>query len=162
MLPMPSMPHRPQVPGRGFTLIEMLVTVLVTTILLGVAAPSFTSAIARLRLEGMVNELSVDLQYARSAAIRRQAGVTLATSEDGGFYTINSGELVLKVVILPLGTVLTGNVNVAFDPLRGTASEAQLDASSVLLTPRLRASTNAMGRVQLCSPNGDFAGYGRC
>lgn len=149
-------------PRRGFTLTELLVTVLVTVVLLGVAAPSFLSAVARLRLEGMVNELSVDLQYARSAAIRRQAGVTLATSQDGGFYTINSGELILKVVILPLGTALTGGVNVAFDPLRGTASVAQWDASSVLIAPRLRASTNAMGRVQLCSPNGEFAGYGRC
>ena len=152
----------PTLPRRGFTLTEMLVTVLVTVVLLGVAAPSFLSAIARLRLEGMVNELSVDLQYARSAAIRRQAGVTLATSEDGGFYTINSGDLVLKVVILPLGTALTGGVNVAFDPLRGTAGVARWDASSVLIAPRLRASTNAMGRVQVCSPSGDFAGYVRC
>ena len=147
---------------RGFTFTELLVTVLVTVVLLGVAAPSFLSAIARLRLEGVVNELSVDLQYARSAAIRRQAGVTLATSEDGGFYTINSGDLILKVVILPLGTALTGNVNVAFDPLRGTASVARWDASSVLIAPRLRASTNAMGRVQICSPSGAFAGYAAC
>lgn len=147
---------------RGFTLIEMVVTVAVTMVLLGVATPSFLSAIARLRLEGMLNELSVDLQYARSAAIRRQAAVTLATSPDGGFYTINSGDLVLKVVMLPRGTALTGNVNVVFDPLRGTATAAQFDASSTLLSAQLRASTNAMGRVQLCSPAGDFAGYGRC
>lgn len=146
----------------GFTLIEMLVTVVIATVLLGVAAPSFVSAIARLRLEGMVNELSVDLQYARSAAIRRQAAVTLATSEDGGLYTVRSGDLVLKLVMLPQGTALTGNVNVVFDPLRGTASAAQFDASSALVASRLRASTNAMGRVQLCSPAGDFAGYVPC
>jgi hypothetical protein len=61
-----------------------------------------------------------------------------------------------------LGTTLSGGVSVAFDPLRGTASETQLDASSVLISPRLRASTNAMGRVQLCSPSGGFSGYGSC
>jgi type IV fimbrial biogenesis protein FimT len=154
--------RRPATLRRGFTLTESTVTVLIMVVLMGVAAPSFLSTIARLRLEGMVNELSVDLQYARSAAIRRQAAVTLSTSQDGGFYTINSGNLTLKVVILPLGTTLSGGVSVAFDPLRGTASETQLDASSVLISPRLRASTNAMGRVQLCSPSGGFSGYGSC
>ncbi len=147
---------------RGFTLTEMLITVLVMVVLLGVAAPSFLTAMARLRLEGMINELSVDLQYARSASIRRQAGVTLATSEAGDGYTINSGDLVLKAVTLPLGTSLTGGVSVAFDPLRGTASAAQFEASSTLMSPRLRASTSAMGRVRVCSPDGGFAGYRAC
>ena len=154
--------RRPALPCRGFTLIETMVTLMIAVVLMGMVAPSFLTAIAKLRLEGMVNELSVDLQYARSAAIRRQAAVTLQTSQDGGFYTINSGDLILKVVILPMGTLLSGNVNVDFDPLRGTASVSQLDASSVLISPRLRASTNATGRVQLCSPSGDFSGYPAC
>jgi type IV fimbrial biogenesis protein FimT len=148
--------------GRGLTLVELLVAVVITVILLGVAAPSFLSAFARVRLEGMVNELSVDLQYARSAAIRRQAAVSLVTAAEGGFYTITSGNLILKMVILPLGTSLTGNVSVNFDPLRGTASVAQVDATSAFMTPRLRATTNTLGRVQLCAPNADFAGYSAC
>lgn len=147
---------------RGFTLVEMLVTVLITVILLGVVGPSFIETLARVRLEGVVNELGVDLQYARSASIRRQAGVTLVTSAEGNFYTINSGNLVLKIVMLPVGVALTSNTTVDFDPLRGTASATSLEASNTRLTQRLRATTNAMGRVQLCSPNGSFAGYATC
>ena len=155
-------PRPPRRARRGFTLVELMVVVVVTAILFGMAVPAFVSTFARLRLEGMVSELSVDLQYARSAAIRHRSDVRLVTAADGSLYSINQGDLVLKTVILPQGTSLTGNVNVVFDPLRGTASVAQLDAVSTALTPRLRASTNATGRVQVCSPNGDFAGYGRC
>jgi type IV fimbrial biogenesis protein FimT len=149
-------------PAHGFTLVELLLVVVITIILLGMAAPSFVGTFARLRMEGMVNELSVDLQYARSASIRWQAPVSLVTADDGTLYTIRRGDLILKSVALPAGTTVTGAVTVAFEPLRGIANAAQLDIMNVLVTPRLRASTNAMGRVQLCSPSGEFAGYAAC
>lgn len=149
-------------PPRGLTLVELMVTVAVTVVLLGMAVPSFVQTFARLRMEGMVNELSVDLQYARSTAIRRRADVSLQTSNDGSMYTIRTGDLVFKAVILPMGTSISGDVTVTFEPLRGLANAAQMDVRHTLLTPRLRATTNALGRVQVCSPDGDFGGYGRC
>lgn len=148
-------------PRQGVTLVELLLVVVITAVLLGLAAPSFLGSFARQRLEGAASELSVDLQYARSASIRRKDAVSLVTSADGSMYLIRSGNLILKAVPLPAGTEMTGDITVAFDPLRGIANAAQLDISSVLITPRLRAATNAMGRVQLCTPNG-FAGYGPC
>lgn len=146
----------------GFTLLELLAAMTIIAVLLGVAVPSFATAFSRARLEGVINELGTDLQYARSAAIRRQAAVTLSTSDEGNMYTIRSGQLTLKVVLLPLGTSLSSNVSVGFEPLRGMANAAQLEAAVVLLSPRLRVVTNAMGRVQMCSPDGGFSGYARC
>ncbi len=149
-------------PQRGLTLVETMVVVVVAGVLAGVAAPSFVGSVARLRLEGAVNELSVDLQYARSVSLRRRAAVTLATAEDGRSYAVTLGNETLKTVNLPAGVSLSGNTAVAFDPLRGTAAAATFDAASDLASATLRVSTSAMGRVQLCSPNGGFAGYGAC
>ena len=56
---------------RGFTLIEMLVAVVVLVLLMKVAAPSFTSFVDRRRVIGAANELSTDIQYARSMAVSK-------------------------------------------------------------------------------------------
>lgn len=149
-------------PRHGLTLVELLIAVVIAAILLGVAVPSFVGTIARVRLEGMVNELSVDLQYTRSASIRRRAAVTLTTAADGRSYNITSGADNLKAVALPAGLSLTGGVGITFDPLRGTAGAATLNAASSLMSATLRVTTSAMGRIQLCSPEHSFAGYGAC
>jgi type IV fimbrial biogenesis protein FimT len=143
----------------GLTLTEAMVAMAIAVILLGVAVPSFSSSIARARLEGVVNELSIDLQHARSVSIRRRATVMLATAADGRSYTLTRGTETLKTVSLPSGVALTSNVSVEFDPLRGTAQAAVFDATSVTLAASLRVNTTAMGRIQVCSPNRAFGGY---
>jgi prepilin-type N-terminal cleavage/methylation domain-containing protein len=152
--------HSPR--SKGLTLIELLVVVVVSGVLLSMAVPSFVSSIARMRLEGIVNELSVDLQYARSASIRRRAAVLLTTSADGRSYRITLGNEVLKAVNLPNGLALSGDVAIDFDPLRGTAVAATLDATSNTIAAALRVTTNSMGRIQTCSPSGGFSGYSAC
>ena len=59
----------------GFTLIELLVVVALAAIILTLAAPSFTSTLARKRLEGVASELATDIQYARSEAAQRNVPV---------------------------------------------------------------------------------------
>ncbi|MCK9604947.1 MAG: GspH/FimT family pseudopilin [Methylomonas sp.] len=55
----------------GFTLIELMVTVAIAAILLGVAVPNFSSAIVRSRLTANTNEFITSLNLARSEAIKR-------------------------------------------------------------------------------------------
>lgn len=146
----------------GLTMIELMITIVIMGVLLGVAVPSFLSTIARVRLEGVVSELSIDLQYARSAAIRRRAAVTLTTADDGRGYALTLGAENLKTVALPAGVSLSAAVAIVFDPLRGTANAATLDATASLVNAALRVTTSAMGRVQMCSPAGAFGGYSTC
>jgi len=62
---------------QGFTLIELMVTISIAAILLGVAIPSFTSTITSNRLTTNANELVTALNLARSEAIKRGQQVTI-------------------------------------------------------------------------------------
>lgn len=147
---------------RGLTLIELMIVICVAAILLGVTVPSFTSTMARSRLEGALTGLSVDVQYARSQSIRVQRTVTLQTSDNGDRYTISDSTGVLKTVTMPVGVSLSPATVIAFDALRGIAPAATIDGTSTATSARLRVATNPMGRAQMCSPAGSIAGFPSC
>lgn len=62
---------------RGFTIVELLVTVSIAAILLAVAVPSFQTMIVESRLTTQVNDMVGALNIARSEAIKRNASVSL-------------------------------------------------------------------------------------
>ncbi|MGH8147086.1 MAG: GspH/FimT family pseudopilin [Rhodanobacteraceae bacterium] len=64
----------------GFTLVELMVTLAVAAILLMIAVPSFQHIIASTNLAGVNNDLTGDLQYARTEAVSRQVNVAVAAS----------------------------------------------------------------------------------
>ena len=67
---------------RGFTLIEVLMTVAILGILVSLAMPSFVTFINKGRLTGLTNELLGDISYARSEAAARQVDVAICVSAD--------------------------------------------------------------------------------
>ena len=77
-------PSRAPIPRRGmrgFTLIELMVTLTVMAIVLSLAAPSFASLLASNRISSQTNELIGALNLARSEAVRRGQPVTLLASQ---------------------------------------------------------------------------------
>lgn len=76
-------PSTCQLKQRGFTLVELMITLVIMAILLGIAVPSFESAIATNRVATATNDLLSSLAHARSEAIRRGQRVTVCTSADG-------------------------------------------------------------------------------
>lgn len=68
---------------RGFTLIELMVTVAVLTLLAAIATPSMITLVNSNRLASTSGELASALQLARSEAIRRSARVRICGSNDG-------------------------------------------------------------------------------
>ena len=58
-------------PDRGFTLVELMITIAVVAVLLALAAPSFYDFILVQRLKAINAQLVTDMQFARSEAISR-------------------------------------------------------------------------------------------
>ena len=69
--------------SRGFTLIELMVTVAVLAVLVTIAAPTFIRIIHANRLTTAANEIVGALQTARMEAIRRNGRVVLCPTTDG-------------------------------------------------------------------------------
>lgn len=148
--------------ARGLTVIELIIVVALIAIVLTIAIPGFRDILERRRLEGAANELAIDLQYARTEAVSRQANVSLTTAADGLSYTI-TGIPLAKTVALPAGVTVTANVARTYEGFRGTAGgDATIDIASANTAGQLRITSNFMGRVQMCSPSGSLKGYTSC
>lgn len=77
--------------NRGFTLIELFVTMLVALILVGIGVPSFNSAIKNTRLAKSTNDLIISINRARSEALKRGRNVRLCAG-DGDCDSQNWGD----------------------------------------------------------------------
>jgi type IV fimbrial biogenesis protein FimT len=93
------MPH-------GFTLVELMVTILILAILIGFAVPAFRDAALSSRLTAHANDLLASAQIARSEAIKRNAVVTLCVSTDGSTCADAGGWELGWIVVTDTGAVI--------------------------------------------------------
>lgn len=140
----------------AFTLIELMATVAIAAILLGIAAPSFLGMIARQRIEGAANELAVHLRHEAAEAVNRNASVSLVSTSTG--YTTSSG----SVVTLGSGLSITSGVTATFNPMRADSNAVSFTISSTNTSDTLRVDTNVAGLVTICSSHGSIGGYAAC
>jgi len=72
----PKMPNSSS--PKGFTLIELMVTISIASVVMGLAIPSFMDSINSNRLTATANEFVAALNYTRSEAVKRGIQVTMA------------------------------------------------------------------------------------
>lgn len=65
---------------RGFTLMELMVTLAIAAVLAGLAAPSISQFIVKNQMNGVANEFSGGILRSRNEAVSRNTCVTLCMS----------------------------------------------------------------------------------
>lgn len=111
---------------KGFTLVELMVTIAVFAIIAAMAVPSFTKMMAQQRLNSTTRELATTLIQARSQAalLRREVTVTLNSSTANtstNFYwnpttnnSLTTSSSVTSIVFKSDGTVKDATTDIDF------------------------------------------------
>lgn len=75
--------------NKGFTVIELMITVAVLAIVVAIAVPSFTEQIRNNRSVSIANEFVDTISFARAQAASRPARISICASNDGETCTGN-------------------------------------------------------------------------
>ncbi len=159
---------------RGFTLLELLITVSVLSILLAVAAPSFSTVSQTVQMQGLATELFGFLNQSKSEAVMRNSNlyVHFSMAKDD---TVNGGNWSLKLTDSSISsggnTILhfSGSdyselsINhsydykyITFDEVRGRPNGGSIEFfSTANPSSKLKAvMSNPPGRIKVCSDSG--------
>ena len=95
---------------RGFSLLEVMVVVAILGILAALAGPSFTPTIERWRVRQATEDLQSSLYFARSEAIKRGGGISVAAKDGADWssgWQVKSGTDVVQNTDQPTGVVVS-------------------------------------------------------
>ncbi len=95
---------------RGFTIIELMVTIAIAAILISIAVPSFQDSIRRNRVAAATGNLVSAISAARAEAIRRATVVTICPSTNGTACTVggawNTGWIMYHTAVFNVANIV--------------------------------------------------------
>lgn len=169
--------------ARGFTLVEMLITLVIAAIVIALAVPSFRNYFVKRKVDGTAAELSIDIQFARSEAVSRNQPVRMSFgtncyvihvpvgSTADASCNVTGGTSLRRVQVEDVASVSLAAssplTSLSFDTVRGEATltpvadEGAIDVRSGVIATQIRALVSRFGRVRLCTPNAS-PGYDAC
>ncbi|MFA0412769.1 GspH/FimT family pseudopilin [Vibrio renipiscarius] len=168
--------------ARGFTLLELIITLSVLAVLFISAMPAFKSITERAQVEQLTTELTGFFQYARSEAVLRNKDLYVhITFPQGISHSVPNWSMTLTDSdVTGAGTTisqLSGNAftsisvfhtyssdQISFDGVRGRAKSGTFKLFPTNDTTKqieLRTS-NPPGRIKVCGAEGDLYGYKEC
>lgn len=98
---------------RGYTLLELMVTLGIVSILAAVAVPSFNDIIRTQRLRSVASDLNATFQLARSEAVKRNTDVTVTRAGSSWVegWTVTAAGDTLRSQDAVSGVNITGSAN---------------------------------------------------
>jgi type IV fimbrial biogenesis protein FimT len=169
----------------GFSLVEGLIGLAITSLALGAGLPGIEAAKERRHLDGVAAQLETDLHMARSAAVAHQRTLRVSFRSDtaGACYVLHTGSAgtctcdaegpavcsngavaIRSVRFAATGPVrLSSNVGaMVFDPDKGTVSPTGTVRLSGQAGHAVNVVVNIMGRTRTCTPTAGLPGYSAC
>jgi type IV fimbrial biogenesis protein FimT len=152
---------------RGFTIIEILMTVAIAAILVAVGVPSFKDFILSARIKSAASDVYGALVFARSEAIKRGSDVTVDPVSGGWIngWQVKSGSTVLRTadavpnlsIQCPSGTSCAQTVTYRRDGrLSSSTSQFVIDVASPPSPPRVPrrcVSVSVSGQINVLADN---------
>ncbi|WP_067514446.1 GspH/FimT family pseudopilin [Endozoicomonas ascidiicola] len=135
---------------KGFTLLELMVTIAILGILSAIAYPSFESSIQDSRLSSQTNRILAALQFARSQASANGIAITVCSSADGIDCDVNGnwsdGFIVVEGInILQVSDALEGDNTLQGRTQINFTNQGTLDSSIQLSLCDTRGTASARG-----------------
>lgn len=145
----------------GFTLVELMITIVVLGILIGVAAPSFRVFLAEQRIRSSSMDLQMALTMARSEAVKRNSRISLVPRNgsdwSGGWRVPDPNDVTLLTYTPGADVTVTGPGNgVTFRP----SGRAAADGDFRILVADVSTATPSC--ITLDSSGRATGGQGKC
>lgn len=166
--------------SRGFSLVELMVTVAIIAIAFSVAVPSITNSVETQRISGAARTLDYFFLQARSEAAKKNAPVSVVftitsatdwciglsdttpdcdcNEEDA--CAIDGKELVIFGSDYPQVRLETTRNPITIEPVRGRGQTSSV--SLELNGKELDVRRSIIGRTRVCSPDSKFGRYDKC
>lgn len=154
----------------GFNILELMITMMIAGLVLGIGVPSFTQFIANSRMAGAANDLTTSIHTARTEAVKRRGTVTICASSNwsdanpdcdlGGGTT---GWIVFADVNGNVSVDGGDTVVLAHPPLNASLTFAFDDVSAPYIQfggngfPQTAAAGTPISNIQLCDERGDVS-----